>query len=66
MCNMVLVSDEKSRKEGGAFLQPETKVAGNCMKWIDPVKIKFPLLGRRGGRGGRRGGGRRVGGFSAT
>ena len=31
-------------RQGGGFLPAGTKVAGNCMKWIDPVS-KFSLFG---------------------
>ena len=43
MCNASWVSHEKAEKTGRGFYASWTKVAGNCMKWIDPVKNFFPV-----------------------
>ena len=42
---------------GGAFLPQKTKVAGNCMKWIDPVLKYIPyIFCHKKGRSGLGGG----------
>ena len=49
MCDMSQVSHDKAEKRGGGFSATKTKVAQNCLKWIDLVSKNFPSFFVRGG-----------------
>ena len=50
MCDMSQVSHDKAEKRGGyGFSATKTKVARNCVKWIDLVSNNFPSFFVGGG-----------------